>query len=51
MLQLEWVNLLCFDEAHHATKKHPYALLMTEFYFRVRCNLTPVILKCACSSF
>lgn len=27
-VQLAWVNLLCFDEAHHATKGHPYALLM-----------------------
>lgn len=31
-LQMEWVNLLCFDEAHHATGGHPYALIMSEFY-------------------
>ena len=33
--QLAYFNLLCFDEAHHATKSHPYALLMREFYFQV----------------
>ena len=43
LLQLEWVNLLCFDEAHHATKKHPYALVMNEFYFRVRRKQTPLL--------
>lgn len=32
-VQLEWVNLLCFDEAHHASGQAPYALIMTEFYF------------------
>lgn len=33
--QLAWVNLLCFDEAQHASKGHPYALLMKEFYFHL----------------
>ena len=26
------IGLLVFDEAHHATDKHPYNLLMREFY-------------------
>lgn len=32
-VQLEWVNLLCVDEAHHASGQAPYALIMTDFYF------------------
>ena len=26
------INLLVFDEAHHAADKHPYNLIMQEFY-------------------
>ena len=29
------INLLIFDEAHHAADKHPYNLIMKEFYFRL----------------
>ncbi|KAK9823040.1 hypothetical protein WJX81_002311 [Elliptochloris bilobata] len=38
ILSLEEVNLLIFDEAHHAKKNHPYNCIMQEFYFdrRVR---------------
>lgn len=28
------VGLLVFDEAHHAADKHPYNMIMKEFYFR-----------------
>ncbi|KKA28156.1 hypothetical protein TD95_004288 [Thielaviopsis punctulata] len=27
------INLLIFDEAHHAKKNHPYARIMKDFYF------------------
>ncbi|CAO3607529.1 unnamed protein product [Mucor fragilis] len=33
-ISLEKVNLLIFDECHHATKKHPFNLIMREFYDR-----------------
>jgi len=26
------INLICFDEAHHAKKKHVYARIMRDFY-------------------
>jgi endoribonuclease Dicer len=27
------INLVVFDEAHHALDRHPYNLIMSEFYF------------------
>ncbi|CAG8634049.1 16813_t:CDS:2 [Funneliformis mosseae] len=33
-ISLTQVNLLVFDECHHASKKHPYNLIMREFYDR-----------------
>ncbi len=33
-LQMEQINLLIFDEAHHAKKDHPYARIIKEFYPR-----------------
>lgn len=29
------ISLLIFDEAHHAVDKHPYNLIMKDFYFRL----------------
>ncbi|KAF9464051.1 hypothetical protein BDZ94DRAFT_1257432 [Collybia nuda] len=29
------ISLLVFDEAHHAVDKHPYNVIMDEFYFRL----------------
>ncbi|KAG2230114.1 hypothetical protein INT48_006271, partial [Thamnidium elegans] len=34
-LSLDRVNLLIFDECHHATKGHPYNLIMYQFYHRM----------------
>ena len=31
-IKMENINLLIFDEAHHAKKGHPYARIMQEFY-------------------
>ncbi|CAG8495182.1 4853_t:CDS:2 [Diversispora eburnea] len=33
-ISLKQVNLLVFDECHHTSKKHPYNLIMREFYDR-----------------
>ncbi|CAG8741190.1 35674_t:CDS:2 [Gigaspora margarita] len=33
-ISLSQVNLLVFDECHHTSKKHPYNLIMREFYDR-----------------
>ncbi|KAH6605436.1 endoribonuclease dicer [Trichoderma cornu-damae] len=37
------INLLVFDEAHHAKKNHPYARIMKHHYIRAR-NGRPLIL-------
>ncbi|XP_073014558.1 endoribonuclease Dicer homolog 1-like [Primulina eburnea] len=36
IVKMEAINLLILDECHHAVKKHPYSLVMSEFY-----NTTP----------
>ncbi|XP_062145821.1 endoribonuclease Dicer homolog 2-like [Alnus glutinosa] len=33
-LKLSMIKVLIIDECHHASGKHPYALIMTEFYHR-----------------
>ncbi|KAI7863327.1 dicer-2 protein [Spinellus fusiger] len=42
-ISLSSVNLLIFDECHHATKKHPYNLIMREFYDRCSVQDRPKI--------
>ncbi|KAL6982182.1 Dicer-like protein 1 [Sarracenia purpurea var. burkii] len=32
IIKMETINLLILDECHHAVKKHPYSLVMSEFY-------------------
>ncbi|KAI0401011.1 hypothetical protein F4802DRAFT_619182 [Xylaria palmicola] len=32
LVQMDQVNLLIFDEAHHAKKNHPYARIIKDFY-------------------
>ncbi|XP_050238979.1 endoribonuclease Dicer homolog 1 [Mercurialis annua] len=32
IIKMESINLLIMDECHHAVKKHPYSLVMSEFY-------------------
>ena len=31
-VQMKDINLLIFDECHHAKKNHPYNCIMREFY-------------------
>ena len=37
---VDQVNLLIFDEAHHAKKQHSYAMIIKDFYARVPSNTT-----------
>jgi len=32
IIKMECIHLLILDECHHAVKKHPYSLVMSEFY-------------------
>jgi endoribonuclease Dicer len=32
IVRMEAIHLLVLDECHHAVKKHPYSLVMSEFY-------------------
>ena len=34
-IHIDQINLLIFDEAHHAKKNHPYAAIIKDFYSRV----------------
>lgn len=32
IIKMDGIDLLILDECHHAVKKHPYSLVMSEFY-------------------
>ncbi|KAH8104749.1 P-loop containing nucleoside triphosphate hydrolase protein [Cristinia sonorae] len=34
-VKLYQIGLLVFDEAHHATSKHPYNIIMSQYYFHL----------------
>ncbi|KAL3953974.1 hypothetical protein ACCO45_011930 [Purpureocillium lilacinum] len=37
-IQMQQINLLIFDEAHHTKKKHPYARIIKDHYLREPAN-------------
>ena len=43
-LRIDQINLLIFDECHHAKKNHPYARIIKDFYMRVPAGQRPRIL-------
>lgn len=43
-LQMQQINLLIFDECHHAKKNHPYNCIMKEFYFTT--SVSPSACSC-----
>jgi len=42
-IKMQDINLLCFDEAHHAKKKHSYARIIKDFYLAEPENTRPKI--------
>ncbi|KAI9494240.1 hypothetical protein BDB00DRAFT_928356 [Zychaea mexicana] len=42
-IHMSQVNLIIFDECHHATKRHPYNLIMKEHYQRCEKDQRPKI--------
>ncbi|KAJ3041028.1 Dicer-like protein 1 [Rhizophlyctis rosea] len=48
-LKMEDIALMIFDEAHHATKDHPYALIMREHYHEHNETERPKILALTAS--
>ncbi|KAJ0245298.1 Endoribonuclease Dicer 1 [Hirschfeldia incana] len=43
IIRMEAINLLILDECHHAVKKHPYSLVMSEFYHTTSKDKRPAI--------
>ncbi|XP_042395682.1 endoribonuclease Dicer homolog 1-like isoform X1 [Zingiber officinale] len=43
ILKMESINLLILDECHHAVKKHPYSLVMSEFYHTTSKDNRPAV--------
>lgn len=42
-IRMDQINLLIFDEAHHAKGNHPYAVIIQQFYRPARSSLRPRI--------
>ena len=42
-VKIEEINLLIFDEAHHAKKGHPYARIIKDYYLQTPTSLRPKI--------
>ncbi|KAK9122389.1 hypothetical protein Syun_020006 [Stephania yunnanensis] len=43
IIRMDAINLLILDECHHAVKKHPYSLVMSEFYHTTPKNKRPAV--------
>ena len=43
IIKMEAINLLILDECHHAVKKHPYSLVMSEFYHTTPKDKRPIV--------
>ncbi|PKA46582.1 Endoribonuclease Dicer like 1 [Apostasia shenzhenica] len=43
IIKMESVHLLILDECHHAVKKHPYSLVMSEFYHTTSKEKRPAV--------
>ena len=48
-IHISKINLIVFDECHHAVKKDPYVRIMTEFYFKCKDAHRPHILGLSAS--
>ncbi|KAF7716635.1 Uncharacterized protein PECH_006474 [Penicillium ucsense] len=42
-IKMDQINILIFDEAHHAKKSHPYARMIREFYLKAQPSERPRI--------
>ncbi|KAJ4773845.1 Endoribonuclease Dicer [Rhynchospora pubera] len=43
IIKMDAINLLILDECHHAVKKHPYSLVMSEFYHTTPKDKRPTV--------
>lgn len=43
IIKMDSIHLLILDECHHAVKKHPYSLVMSEFYHTTPKDKRPTV--------
>ncbi|KAL5210919.1 hypothetical protein ABZP36_006542, partial [Zizania latifolia] len=43
IIKMDAIHLLILDECHHAVKKHPYSLVMSEFYHTTQKDKRPAV--------